>query len=1039
MNDNRIGSATKSASSSDRFPIRWCYAVIVLLLGLTASASISSAQTPSPRTEGPSTPTFNRDIKPLLSDRCFQCHGPDAGHRHADLRLDVREAAIEYAIVPEHPDESVLIDRLLEEDPDLRMPPADSKKPPLSEAEIELIRRWIEQGANYEEHWSYAPRSQDNSSENIQNASIDGFVRTKLNEVGLTLNQQADPRTLIRRLAFDLTGLPPTEEQVAAFVDDPSDAAYEKLVEEFLASPAFGERMAVYWLDLVRYADTNGIHGDNHRDHDLFRDYVIRSFNDNLPFDQFTREQLAGDLLNEPDDWQIIASGYNRLNMTTREGGAQPKEYIAKYAADRVRNATTVWLGSTVGCAECHDHKYDPFTQEDFYRFAAFFADIEETAVGQQTPTQMATPEQKKLAAELRQRLTQTHQQLKQKSESLRSEFDAWVQAERSSWQQHEKRWNRSLNETCLSENGAKYSRLPDGSWLASGANPDQDVITLTLTSKKPQQVNAIRLETLTHSSLAGGKLSRANGNFVLSQLQIESDGQPLEIKSAVADFEQDGWPVTKTLDGNNATGWAVNGHGDPRDHQALFTLAKPVTITPEKPLVIRLVHGSPHLKHVIGRLRLSTTSESNATLPNEYDAAFTSLLELPLDQQTPEQRRALLDRFTKTTPLLAEDRAQVDSLREELKRLEESYRPILVTKRREPLPVRVLPRGNWLDESNDPILPSTPHFLPELKSADDRRATRLDLAEWLVDPQNPLVARVAVNRFWMLLFGEGIVRTPDDFGSQGNVPTHPELLDWLAGEFVASGWDVKQMMRQIVSSRTYQQDSFASAQLRAADPTNRWLARQNRFRLAAEFIRDNALTASQLIEHHVGGPSVKPYQPSGYWSHLNFPQRTYQEDAGAAQYRRGLYTYWCRTFLHPSLLAFDAPSREECTVQRNRSNTPLQALVLLNDPTYVEAARRVAELAIRQSPNDDRQRFDFIYQRILQRLPRDEERLVLQELLDDARQEFKDASDQAEKLLAIGQAQLLDSSREASIEEVAAWTQISRAVMNLHESITRY
>ncbi len=755
---------------------------------------------------------FNRDIRPILSETCYQCHGPDAGKRKADLRLDTRDGLFRSAdgttiVVPGKLDESELWLRVSSDDADSLMPPPKAGKP-LTPGQKQLLRRWIEQGAQWKGHWSFIPATRPPSPspagshaasaslDRDGSDSIDGFLLARMLAAGLEPSPEADRRTLIRRLSLDLVGLPPTPEEVEAFVNDSRADAYERRVDRLLASPHYGERMALFWLDLVRYADTQGYHSDNHMDIWMYRDYVIRAFNENRPFDRFTVEQLAGDLLPHPTDETRIASGYNRLLQTTQEGGAQAKEYIAKYAADRVRNVSSVWMGVTMGCAECHDHKYDPFTTREFYSVESFFADVSETIIGAQPPTRFPNPAQ---AAELK--------RLQEK-------------------------------------------RAP----LAAVKTP------------------------------------------------------------------------------------------------------------------------------------------------------------------SPEQKKQLVE------------------LDKQIKTFTEKIPGTLVTKAMPPRVVRLLRRGNWMDDSGPVVEPGVPASLPPL-GVSGRRATRLDLARWLTARENPLVARVLVNRLWKLAFGQGLVTTADDFGAQGTWPSHPELLDWLSLEFVDSGWDVKGLLKRIVMSAAYRQSSRPRESDRRLDPANRWLSRQNAFRLDAELIRDQALAVSGLLSPAIGGPSVKPYQPPGYWTFLNFPRRVYHPDHGPNQYRRGLYTYWQRTFLHPSLLAFDASTREECVVQRPRSNTPLQALVLLNDPTYVEASRSLAARAIREGGKDRSKRLDRAFRLTLARPPRPAEARILLDLVTRHESDYRRDPAAARALLHIG-----DESAPASIDpaELAAWTSAARALLNLHEIVTR-
>jgi hypothetical protein len=636
-------------------------------------------------------------------------------------------------------------------------------------------------------------------------------------------------------------------------VGDRSSNAYERVVDRLLASPQYGERMAMYWLDLVRFADTAGYHSDNHRDVWLYRDYVIHAFNNNLPFDRFTTEQLAGDLLPNPTAEQKAASGYNRLLQTTEEGGAQAKEYTAKYAADRVRNASSVWLGATMGCAECHDHKFDAYSTKDFYRFAAFFADVKEKAVGRQDQTPLATPEQ----AEQLRRLDEQMAPLKKALDTQTPQLD-----------EGQAKWEQGLKP-------ADVQKLP---------------------------------------------------------------------------------------------------------------------------------------KNVAAILKIETA------------------------KRTPAQQQALSAHYRTIAPELEATRKQLADLQRQKDALLKAIPTTLVSESGPPRMMRILPRGNWLDDSGEVVAPGVPASLLPLEIK-DRRMTRLDLAGWLTSPEHPRFGRVFVNRLWKLMFGQGLVRTMEDFGSQGAWPTHPELLDWLAVEFRDSGWNVKHVLKLMVMSATYRQVSTMTEPLRQRDPYNYLLARQARFRLDAEMVRDNALAVSGLLSKKVGGPSAKPYQPAGYWALLNFPTREWQNDKGEGLYRRGLYTYWCRTFPHPSLLAFDAPSREECTVERPRSNTPLQALVLLNDPAYVEAARVFAERIVREGGKGTEQRLQYAYRRALGRNPQAAEVTVLSELYERHRKQYQADNSATLAAISVGDYPV---PKDLDAAELAAWTSVTRVLLNLHETITR-
>lgn len=753
---------------------------------------------------------FNRDIRPLLSDRCFHCHGPDATTREADLRLDVPPAKDgPQVVVPMNAAKSELLRRVASNDPDERMPPPKSGKP-LNDDEIQLLTKWIEQGADWTTHWAYVPPVRHEApaikDKDWPKNWIDYFIAHRLDAGKLGPSADADRITLIRRLSFDLTGLPPTPVEVVAFVKDTSPNAVENLIDRLLDTDAYGERMTVYWLDLVRYADTVGYHGDQTHAISPYRDWVIDAFAANMRFDQFTREQLAGDLLPDSDIDQKIATGYNRLLQTSHEGGVQAKEYLAMYSADRVRNVSAVWLGGTLGCAQCHDHKYDPYTTRDFYSMAAFFADVDE-------------------------------------AEHLRR-----------------------------GDNALPTKRSPE----------------LVVLAKRERE----RLKKLDEQIAAAEKSAAEEGKAQLADLR--------------------------------------------------------------------------------------------------------------------KQRKALAD----------------------------SGRRTMITKAIKPRDIRVLPRGDWLDESGPIVQPAIPDFLGAVDVGDDR-ATRLDLANWMTDSKNGsglLTARVMVNRFWYLLFGEGLTPSIDDFGGQGQPPKHPELLDRLAWEFVESGWNVKHMMKLIASSRTYQQSSLVSDQLRKRDSANHLFARQNRFRLPAEMVRDNALAVSALLVRDIGGPSVKPYQPVGYYRHLNFPTRKYTHDTNTRQWRRGLYVHWQRQFLHPMLKAFDAPRREECAARRPQSNTPLASLSLLNDPTFVEAARAFASRLLKQADSDER-RLDLAYKLAVSRGPDEFETNTLLRLLTDARKQFNESETSAKKLTQTGLSKV-DPDQPAA--ELAAWTTIARVLLNLSETMTR-
>jgi len=979
---------------------------------------------------------YSRDIRPILSDRCFTCHGPDDAAREGELRLDVRDQAILSAIVPGDAEASPLVERISSHDAEEQMPPADSQRQRLDAEQIALIRRWIDEGAKFDRHWAFLspenrkpPEIAELDGGEIRNP-LDRFILSKLHDEKLEASRTADRRTLLRRLSFDLIGLPPTAEQVEQFVADPSASAYGQVIDRLLDSPHFGERMAMYWLDVVRFADTNGIHGDNFRPHSSYRDWVIKAFNDNLPYDQFVVEQLAGDLLPDADFNQQIASGFNRLNMTTREGGAQPKEYQAIYQADRVRNTSAIFLGLTMGCCQCHDHKFDPLTMRDFYSWGAFFADLEETAVGVQEPITLRPVRHEPEQTVLDDRIEALQLVLATSTPELEAAQVEWennLQKLPGVWSPLELVSLNSLAE-------AKVLPQEDGSLqLAEGEKPDRDTYTIELKTDLTS-VTALYLEAMPDQlSPQGGPGRGSNGNFVLNELEVFVDGQPVKVKSANATFSQTGYKVEHAIDGDHGTGWGILPKVN-QAHHAVFELDDLPAGEGKREIRVVMTQSLGDA-HLLGRFRWWATEtpqpvEVNRSLELQ---SIARTLKMKLADRTAEQLAELSTYYRSITPLLSEIQTELAEKLAEQKKIG-GPRAVLVSRRMEkPREVRILPRGNWMDDSGEVVQPNVPAVFGPL-DIEGRRANRLDLARWIASAENPLAARVQVNRLWKIVFGRGLVRPLDDFGAQGFVPLHPELLDWLTNQFIASGWDTKQLIKLMVSSATYRRSSLSASGARQRDPENEFYARQNRFRLDAEMVRDNALSISGLLNFAIGGKSVKPYQPAGYWVHLNFPSRKYAHDTNANQYRRGLYTYWCRTFLHPSLGAFDAPSREECTVDRPRSNTPLAALVLLNDPTYVEAARVLADQMLEVGGATASERIEFAYRQALQRKPTEAETELLATLFEQQLKHYLSDSEASAKIQENG----LSPGHEEQLAERAAWTAVARTILNLHETITR-
>ncbi len=980
-----------------------------------------------PATERPI--RFNRDIRPVLTDKCFACHGPDAQTVEADLRLDLREVAVDHgAIMPGDADESELMRRILAEDEGEIMPPPEAHKP-LTPQERELLRRWIDEGAEYEAHWAYTPLSYVDRPAGASHdgpAMIDHFIARRLAAEGVASVPEADRVTLIRRLSFDLTGVPPTPEEVDAFVSDPSQDAYAKLVDRLLASDRYGERMSIYWLDLVRYADTVGYHGDQNVSQWPYRDYVIQAFNSNMPYDQFVREQLAGDLLPQATLDQLVASGYNRLNQTTEEGGSQAKEYLAIYFADRVRNVSQVFMGATMGCAQCHDHKYDPYTTRDFYSLGAFFADLEEQGVygGRGSrPPMIRVPDEA-----LRQQLTALDEriaQLQAKVKPLRTE----LLANQTAWETEAQNRSAERPEEAINwiDDTQDTGGRSEGRWDFIG--PKQGPV---------------------HS----GEKSRRQSAEGLVQHYFDDAQKPIEVQPGMRFFA---WvhldpmnpPQAIMLqfnngDWNHRAVWGTDdiSYGLQPESWAGYFRSGEAPPTGEwvrleaDPTDVGLEPGDQVKGMAFTQFGgLVYWDEAGWITSPGMPAQVVEALTLASEQRTAAQSAALQEYYLEQAAPMAALRQQIADAQAERQQVEESAPLTVVSKAVEPRTIRILPRGNWMDDSGEVVGPAIPEFLGKLETH-GQRPTRLDLANWLSAPDNVLTSRTMVNRLWFLMFGLGICTSVDDFGGQGTFPSHPELLDWLAHEFVESGWDVKHMLRTIALSETYRRSSKPTPELRAADPYNELFARQGRLPLAAEMVRDGALAVSGLLVEKIGGPSARPYQPAGYYAELNFPKRKYVASDDDGQYRRGLYTHWQRTFLHPMLKAFDAPSREECTAQRARSNTPVQALTLLNDPTFVEAARVFAARIVREGGHSSAEKIAWAYLLAVSRVPDGPIAAELTQVYEQQRLHYQAHPEAARQLIAVGHAPV---DEELEPVELAAWTSVARVILNLHETITRY
>ena len=1311
-----------------------CLCIIMLGLPLASADNHETAQT---------TVDYTQDIRPILSNNCFACHGPDEKTRQANLRLDTKEGAFSEPsgypiIVPKKPDESELYLRIVSEDDNYQMPPANFNKT-LTPEQIEAIKQWITEGSKWEEHWAFTTPVQPtpptvNKADWVRNP-IDAFILARLEKEGLRPAKGADKRTLIRRLSFDLTGLPPTLEEIHLFLNDDSSDAYEKLIDTFMAKPEYGEHMARFWLDVARYGDTHGLHLDNYREMWPYRDWVINAFNNHMPFDQFTVEQLAGDLLHEPTLEQKVATGFNRCHVTTSEGGSIAEEYYVRYAVDRANTTATVWMGLTAGCAQCHDHKYDPISQKEYYQLYAYFNNITENAMDgnrKDSPpiVKLPTPEQTAQLAKYDDKIKELDAQSKGPIPH--------IDAAQTAWENTMPRWTTIKPEVVLSQGGATMTVQDDNSVLASGANPDKEVYEV-IAKLPPGKWSAVRLEGLPDKSLPGSGIGRTdNSNVVLTGFSVdvvpadmseqllaeaqeaakkaaeaikkaaeearkaaeeakkaaeeakateesdtaeetpenaaESDkekvtepaeeappenvaetdeektddvpaeeaveenadaapetegeepteevatpetgekktdaettedaAEPTEKKDpwtaipivkAWADKEQAGgdFAIANVIDDKPETGWGLesnNNRGSSR--QAIFLVANPFGT--EGGLVrIRLKHESEHAKHHFGRFRIAVTNaptiypigskvglanwhsvgpftaeHGNVAFYNVYepetkpvntgDKFTVDSQELTWKQQThwtdgevhndivgensatylyrnisseTEQKATLylssndaLKVWVNQTEVLASNiqrdaapdtekvqiqlnpgnnalllkvvnysgpsgfyfRMESDApmvtanivdtiaiergkrngdqqtqIREYYRRnvttdadLKKLYADIsdtqnkrnslnnsltttlVMQERSEARGAYVLERGAY-QHRGEQVYPQTPAVLPPMVKGSP--PNRLSLAKWLVSPKHPLTARVTINRFWQHVFGTGIVRTSEDFGTQGTPPVHPELLDWLATEFVNSGWNVQEMQKLMLTSATYRQSSKVTPEKLELDADNVLLSRGPRYRFDAEIVRDNALVLSGLMFKKIGGPSVKPPQPGGLWKAVGFTGSntdTFRKDTGADKvYRRSLYTFWKRTAPPPQMNILDAPSREACTIRRERTNTPMQALMLMNDPQFFEAARVFAERAIRLGGQTPEERIAYMFEMATAREPKSSEAKLLLDTMQVHAEEFKADPEAAKELITVGESK---PDEKLDAVEVATWTMIANLILNLDEVLNK-
>lgn len=1035
---------------------------------LAAVMPISKGSTPPPKKI-----EFNRDIRPILAEKCLACHGHDPKALRAGLDLNQRETAVSklhdghIAIVPNHPETSELVDRINAE-PEDRMPPVSTNKT-LTEEERNLLTEWIREGAEYKPHWGFVAPSRppvpEVHAKNWARNSIDNYILAKLEEKGLHPSKEASKETLLRRLSLDIIGLPPTPAEVDAFIADRSPKAYEKAVDRLLASPRYGERMAMDWLDYARYADSNGYQADYERYQWRWRDWVIDAFNKNMPYDKFTVDQIAGDLEPHATLDQRIATGFNRNHRINTEGGVIPEEWRVETVIDRTETTSTVWLGLTAGCARCHDHKYDPISQKEFYQLGAYFNNVPETGSGEERPVnhppfiQAPLPDQLKKQQELQSRLTALSAKTQNMLAANVNKTAGWVPA------------GSSMPESLEKSLGLRYEFDRDGSKVVAGKGP------------KPVDKDKVSYEF----GRSTGAVNVSAGYVDLGDVMDFDEHKPFSVAVWLSPNDPNGTPVGRMDSAHDYRGWDLYlTDGKPTVHlisksptDAIRFVAKKaiplkqwshVVVTYDGSLKgaginvyingdpipgdaeVDVLKGSIHTT-VSAKIGRRTDSEGYSGLLDDlqvYDRVIAPSEVAPLAKSSPAAMLVKIDPKKRTASqkdlivyywsrekdpaFMTVDDAK-RAVKKDLDHLNEKIPTVMVMdEMKKPRKAYVLIRGQY-DKHGDVITPAVPSALPPLpKGAPNNR---LGLAEWIVSPQNPLTARVEVNRLWERFFGTGIVATTSDFGTRSEFPSHPELLDWLAVDFRENGWDLKRTIKQIVMSSTYRQSSQVTPDLLAADPSNRYLARGPRFRLPAEVIRDQALFSAGLLKESIGGPSVRPYQPDGVWDETNVygNLRNYKHNIGDALYRRSLYTIWKRTAAPPDMTLFDAPSREICRVQRSRTDTPLQALVLMNDVTFLEASRVLAEKAMLLGGKSTEARLSYIFRKVLSRNPSSEEVKLLKAGYERKLAHFRSAKEDAQKLVIQGDAPrkfFLDSA------ELATYTLLASTVMNLDETITK-
>ncbi len=975
--------------------------------------------------------SFNDEIRPLLSNSCYRCHGPDEGDRKAKLRLDTREGATKdhegfTAISPGKIEDSELIYRIVTDDEDEMMPPP-GKGERFTKEQIELFKRWIEEGAEYEVHWSYAKPVRpevpqvDETMMKVRNP-VDSFILSRLSKEGLSPSKEADAHTLIRRVALDLTGLPPTKAEVEAFLADESAKAYENLVNRLLAKPAFGEHWARMWLDLARYADSAGYADDPGRTIWAYRDWVIRAFNENMPFDQFTIDQVAGDLVPTPTEEQLIATAFHRNTKTNNEGGTSDEEFRNAAVVDRVNTTMATWMGTTAACAQCHTHKYDPISHAEYFQMFAIFNQSEDADRRNEAPIiQVMGDQNKKQVAHISAEIAKLKKEMEPAATLDLKAFAEWEAALKAKVG----RWDVLTPRKMTAVSGANFKAGSDGSVLVSGKTAGTDDYTISASSKL-KKITAIKIEALAYDKLGSGGPGR-NGNFVINEVELTSGKTKASFLNASSTYDQDKFGAASAIDGNagSDSGWAVGGSLG-QDHHIVIELDKPLD---GRNLELKLLQRYPN--HALGRFRISATDSAGPSMALSSDTI--AILKTSPAKRSAAERAQLVAVYRKTNPSVIADTKKLADLKKQLA----AVKPLTSVPIMRDLPknkhrkTHIQLRGSYLSLGEE-VAPGVPQVFGSLPKGSN--PDRLAMAKWLVDQENPLTARVVANRFWENLFGVGIVLTSEEFGSQGERPSHPELLDWLAVEFMGGGWDVKSFLRLLVTSSAYRQNSHVSDEMAALDPDNRLVARGPRVRLSAEMIRDQALAVSGLLSSKMYGVPVRPPQPNLGLKAAFGGGTDWSTSSGEDKFRRGLYTSWRRSSPYPSMATFGAPNREVCTVRRGNTNTPLQALVTLNDPVYIEAAQALSRRMAAQK-GTVAEMIKHGFQLCLSRYPNEIENSRLIALYDSTRSKYATDQKLAREMATNPIGPL---PKGIDVVELATLTVVANVLLNLDEILMK-